>query len=86
MAYQYFTGKSFRYIIYEAVHQRRRAMTVAWVVCHTGKPTEQKAVPEQVLESFKRCEACGKKVGVPWRIIDGLYFCRKTCYLRYFGG
>lgn len=52
----------------------------------TEEPKVQREVPKHILDSFKRCEYCGKKVGVPWRIIDDLYFCKKTCYLRYYGG
>ena len=63
-------------------------MTVAWAVCHTDKPKEEviREVPKHIIDSYKRCECCGKKVGVPWRVIDDLYFCKKSCYLRYFGG
>lgn len=40
---------------------------------------------KMVADRFKRCEQCGKKVGVPFRIYEDMHFCSKWCYQRYFG-
>jgi hypothetical protein len=39
----------------------------------------------QEAQKFKRCEKCGKKVGIPFRIYEDMYFCTDVCFKGYFG-